>query len=52
VSVQWLGFDIALPFAGAQISSDGQTIRGTRTHVDATSGTRTVTEWDFHAEAE
>ncbi len=29
-----------------------QTSRGTKTYVDATSGTRTVTEWDSYAEAE
>ena len=50
VPSQWLSFDITLPFTGAEISSDGQTIRGTKTNV--TSGVRTVAEWDFHSEAE
>ena len=52
VASQWLTFDIVPPIDGAEISSNGQTIRGNATHVDATSGTRTVAEWDFHSEAE
>lgn len=52
VPSRWLSFDIAPPIEGAEIGSDGQTIRGNKTHVDATSGTRTVAEWDFHSEAE
>jgi hypothetical protein len=43
-------FDMALPFEGAEIGIDGQAIRGSRTPVDATSGTRTVTEWALHSE--
>lgn len=50
VPSQWLSFDITLPFTGAEISSDGQTIRGTKTNV--TSGVKTVAEWDFHSQAE
>lgn len=50
VPSQWLTFDIVLPFEGAEISSDGQTIRGNK--VNVTSGVRTVAEWDFHSEAE
>lgn len=52
VSAQWLSFDITLPFTGAEISTDGQTIRGTKTFVEPMSGTKTVTEWDLHAVAE
>ena len=52
VSVQWLGFDIAPPLEGAEIDSEGQAIRGTKTYVEPISGTRTVTEWDFDSEAE
>jgi hypothetical protein len=52
VSVQWLGFDLAPPLEGAEIDSEGQAIRGSKTYVDPTSGTRTVTEWDFDSEAE
>jgi hypothetical protein len=52
VPSQWLTFDIVLPFEGAEISSDGQTIRGNKVNVNSTSGMRTVAEWDFHSEAE
>jgi hypothetical protein len=33
-----------------EISIDGQTIGDSKTHVDATSGTRKVTEWALHSE--
>jgi hypothetical protein len=52
VSVQWLGFDLQPPIEGAEIDSEGQAIRGSKTYVDPISGTRTVTEWDFDSEAE
>ena len=42
----------AAPIEGAEISADGQRIRGTKTYTDAISGTRTVTEWDLHSEAQ
>jgi hypothetical protein len=42
----------AAPLEGAEIDSEGQAIRGSKTYVDPTSGTRTVTEWDFDSEAE
>ena len=35
---QWLTFDIAPPLDGAEISSDGQTIRGNVQHTDPTIG--------------
>jgi hypothetical protein len=52
IASQWLSFDIAPPLDGAEISADGQSIRGSTTHVDEISGTRTVAEWDLAAVAE
>lgn len=46
------GFGITVvPGTTITLECGGQT-RGTKTYVDATSGTRTVVEWDLHAEAE
>lgn len=52
VPANWLTFDIVPPLDGAEISSDGQSIRGNAQNTNAISGVRTVAEWDFHAEAE
>jgi hypothetical protein len=52
VPANWLTFDIVPPLDGAEISSDGQSIRGNAQNTNGTSGVRTVAEWDFHAEAE
>ncbi|HET9446265.1 MAG TPA: hypothetical protein VFO35_08410 [Steroidobacteraceae bacterium] len=52
VSVHWMGFDLCPPIEGAEIDSDGQTIRGSKTYVDAISSARTVPEWELRPQAE
>ncbi|HEY7642596.1 MAG TPA: PKD domain-containing protein [Steroidobacteraceae bacterium] len=47
---QWLSFDVQPPAVGAEISADGQSIKGTKTY--NSFGITTVTEWDLHSQAE
>jgi hypothetical protein len=49
VPAEWFTIDIAPPLDGAEISADGQSIRGNATHVDPVAGTRTDAEWDLSA---